>query len=220
MPTLPLFPDSGPAPLVGIARLAAHADPLREGHQIEYFSLPTRSVLNRVTSERRLPFQWAINPYRGCEFACKYLKQNDCGCAGIEWKISRIRRRCGGFCRGSVCGWQAFVGGGNLDEAAALRGGIGLCWDSDTGWWRRRRLASSSARLDSPIQAGYAAIPGRDAGGRMGSSPGSARDGLCHGSGSRGYGLGRGALRSYPHGLHHSSGKCRVDSRGGEVWVS
>jgi DNA repair photolyase len=72
MPTLPLFPDSAAAPLVGIARLAAHADPLREGHHIEYFSLPARSVLGRVRSGRRLPFQWAINPYRGCEFACKY----------------------------------------------------------------------------------------------------------------------------------------------------
>src|SRR5258705_13876614 len=72
MPTLPLFPDSGAASLVGIARLAAHADPLREGHHIEYFSLPARSVLGRVRSGRKLPFQWAINPYRGCEFACKY----------------------------------------------------------------------------------------------------------------------------------------------------
>ncbi len=72
MPTLPLFPDDGPAPLVGIARLAAHADPLREGHNIEYFTLPARSLLSRVKSSRRLPFQWAINPYRGCEFACKY----------------------------------------------------------------------------------------------------------------------------------------------------
>jgi DNA repair photolyase len=72
MPSLPLFPDSDPAPLVGIARLAAHADPLREGHHIEYFSLPARSLLSRVTSVRRHPFQWSINPYRGCEFACKY----------------------------------------------------------------------------------------------------------------------------------------------------
>lgn len=72
MLTLPLFPESGSSPLVGIARLAAHADPLREGHQIEYFSLPARSLISRVTSGRRLPFQWAINPYRGCEFACKY----------------------------------------------------------------------------------------------------------------------------------------------------
>ena len=72
MPTLPLFPDSGAAPLVGIARLAAQADPLREGHHIEYFSLTAGSVLCRVKSGRRLPFQWAINPYRGCEFGCKY----------------------------------------------------------------------------------------------------------------------------------------------------
>jgi len=72
MPSLPLFPDATPSPLVGIARLAAHADPLREGHHIEYFSLPARSLLGRVKTARRLPFQWAINPYRGCEFACKY----------------------------------------------------------------------------------------------------------------------------------------------------
>ena len=72
MHTLPLFPESGSSSLVGIARLAAHADPVREGHHIEYFSLPARSLISRVNSGRKLPFQWAINPYRGCEFACKY----------------------------------------------------------------------------------------------------------------------------------------------------
>ena len=45
---------------------------LREGHNVEYFTLATRSLLNRVVSRRNLPFTWAINPYRGCEFACKY----------------------------------------------------------------------------------------------------------------------------------------------------
>ncbi len=34
--------------------------------------LPARSLLNRCVSNRRLPFTWTINPYRGCEFACKY----------------------------------------------------------------------------------------------------------------------------------------------------
>ncbi len=34
--------------------------------------LETRSLLSRVVSGRNLPFTWAINPYRGCEFACKY----------------------------------------------------------------------------------------------------------------------------------------------------
>jgi DNA repair photolyase len=34
--------------------------------------LGARSLLSRVVSRRNLPFTWAINPYRGCEFACKY----------------------------------------------------------------------------------------------------------------------------------------------------
>jgi len=57
--------------LVGIARLAATGESLSEGHDIEYFTLPVKSLLNRCTSPR-MPFTWTINPYRGCEFACKY----------------------------------------------------------------------------------------------------------------------------------------------------
>jgi DNA repair photolyase len=70
MPSLSLFSDS-PAQLIGIARLAAQGDSLREGHDVEYFALPSRSLLNRC-SGTRVPFAWTINPYRGCEFACKY----------------------------------------------------------------------------------------------------------------------------------------------------
>jgi len=70
MATLPLLPESG-TKLVGIARLAAEGEPLRQGHEVEYFTLPTRSLLNRCTGVR-MPFTWTINPYRGCEFACKY----------------------------------------------------------------------------------------------------------------------------------------------------
>lgn len=56
---------------MGIARLAANGEFLREGHKVEYFTLPVRSLLNRCTVPR-MPFTWTINPYRGCEFACKY----------------------------------------------------------------------------------------------------------------------------------------------------
>jgi DNA repair photolyase len=63
------------ARLVGIARLAA-ASPLAEtrrksAERPEYFVLPVKSILNRCDSQR-VPFEWTINPYRGCEFACKY----------------------------------------------------------------------------------------------------------------------------------------------------
>jgi DNA repair photolyase len=61
-----------PPRLIGIARMAAEGESLREGHNVEYFSLESRSLLSRVVSNRNLPFTWAINPYRGCEFACKY----------------------------------------------------------------------------------------------------------------------------------------------------
>src|SRR5256714_11599997 len=71
MATLPLLPDPSGPRLVGIARLAAEGESLRQGHDVEYFTLPVRSLLNRCTSAR-MPFTWTINPYRGCEFACKY----------------------------------------------------------------------------------------------------------------------------------------------------
>src|SRR5208283_422400 len=63
------------APLVGIAHLAAQslaAETKRQSaEKPEYFLLPVKSILNRCDSDR-VPFEWTINPYRGCEFACKY----------------------------------------------------------------------------------------------------------------------------------------------------
>ncbi len=65
-------PRSGkPAELVGIARLAASSPLAGEKRSTEYFLLPVRSILNRCDSAR-MPFEWTINPYRGCEFGCKY----------------------------------------------------------------------------------------------------------------------------------------------------
>jgi len=64
-----------PEPLVGIARLAAKSPAAETKRQSaekpEYFLLPVKSILNRCDSNR-VPFDWTINPYRGCEFACKY----------------------------------------------------------------------------------------------------------------------------------------------------
>src|SRR5258708_14450254 len=71
-PSLPLFGLPEKSPLVGIARLAAEGESLREGHQVEYFTLPAKSLLNRCISVRGMPFTWTINPYRGCEFGCQY----------------------------------------------------------------------------------------------------------------------------------------------------
>src|SRR5438067_1646533 len=56
--------------LVGIAKMAAESPSLEAKREVEYFELPARSLLNRV--KPGMPFAWAINPYRGCEFGCKY----------------------------------------------------------------------------------------------------------------------------------------------------
>jgi len=72
MASLPLLPDSDKPRLVGIARLASEGDSLREGHNVEYFTLSSKSLLNRCVSRRAMPFTWTINPYRGCEFGCRY----------------------------------------------------------------------------------------------------------------------------------------------------
>jgi DNA repair photolyase len=71
----PPFLQSAVAPLVGIARLAAISPAAeterKSAEKPEYFLLPVKSILNRCDSQR-VPFEWTINPYRGCEFACKY----------------------------------------------------------------------------------------------------------------------------------------------------
>ena len=52
------------APLLGLDTLARHGD-------VEYRALETRSLLNRCTSPR-MPFEWTVNPYRGCAMGCRY----------------------------------------------------------------------------------------------------------------------------------------------------
>ena len=72
MASLPLLPLPEKPRLVGIARLASEGESIREGHHVEYFTLPAKSLLNRCVSKRQMPFTWTINPYRGCEFGCRY----------------------------------------------------------------------------------------------------------------------------------------------------
>jgi DNA repair photolyase len=70
--TEPLFPILNSLPASPLARRAAEAPIAASGHLTEYRPLDSRSVLTRVVSARRLPFTHSINPYRGCEFGCRY----------------------------------------------------------------------------------------------------------------------------------------------------
>ncbi len=64
--TLPLFPM-----LPAAGRPAPDAEALRRRAGVDYFDLLVREILNKSESTL-LPFDWTINPYRGCEFGCVY----------------------------------------------------------------------------------------------------------------------------------------------------
>ncbi|MGH3257638.1 MAG: intein-containing Rv2578c family radical SAM protein [Streptosporangiaceae bacterium] len=37
-----------------------------------FYEVQAKSIVNRVPEASRMPFQWTINPYRGCQHACAY----------------------------------------------------------------------------------------------------------------------------------------------------
>lgn len=69
---LPLFPLLPQTPSGPLARAAQQAPLHSTGCLTEYRPLKSRSILSKTQSRRGFPFTHAINPYRGCEFACRY----------------------------------------------------------------------------------------------------------------------------------------------------
>ena len=68
-----LFPILNYEPrLSPLARRAAEAEVDSTGCLTEYRPLAVRSMLSRIVSRRGLPFEFGLNPYRGCEFGCRY----------------------------------------------------------------------------------------------------------------------------------------------------
>lgn len=65
-----LFAVSPETSFNGIAALRARSEVLEAKRAVQYFELPSRSLLNR--SKPGMPFAWSLNPYRGCEFGCRY----------------------------------------------------------------------------------------------------------------------------------------------------
>lgn len=48
-----------------------------EALDMRFHEVRTKSALNRVPAASRLPFNWTVNPYRGCSHACVYCLAGD-----------------------------------------------------------------------------------------------------------------------------------------------
>ncbi len=60
-------------------RLPGYSDPAvvrtfdaPEALDVRFYEVRARSALNRVPKRSRMPFQWTVNPYRGCSHACTF----------------------------------------------------------------------------------------------------------------------------------------------------
>ena len=65
-----LFDDRSSPKLIGIAALAASSELLEAKQRVEYLELETRRFIGKGSGRMRSIF--TVNPYRGCEFGCKY----------------------------------------------------------------------------------------------------------------------------------------------------
>jgi len=48
-----------------------------EAIETRFYEVRAKSILNRVPPASRMPFQWTINPYRGCTHSCLYCAVGD-----------------------------------------------------------------------------------------------------------------------------------------------
>jgi len=58
-------------PALEIPEKASLNDLRSRGRGVEFVAMPVKEIVNRCAN-KRLPFDWTINPYRGCEFGCVY----------------------------------------------------------------------------------------------------------------------------------------------------
>src|SRR6267143_2891164 len=63
----PMIKPGVPAPGF-VKRIGAIVD---ERRRVEFRTLESAELVNRLT-DAQMPFGWTVNPYRGCEFGCRY----------------------------------------------------------------------------------------------------------------------------------------------------
>ena len=60
------------AALFGADAVVSRTFDTPEFRGITFHEVRARSIINLVPGASRMPFEWTINPYRGCSHACVY----------------------------------------------------------------------------------------------------------------------------------------------------
>ncbi|MFF3686105.1 Rv2578c family radical SAM protein [Streptomyces sp. NPDC002187] len=63
---------TGDTALFGTSAVTTRTFDTPEFRGIIFHEIRARSILNRVPGASRMPFEWTVNPYRGCTHACVY----------------------------------------------------------------------------------------------------------------------------------------------------
>ncbi|OEJ41756.1 radical SAM protein [Streptomyces agglomeratus] len=63
---------TGEAALFGTDAVTTRTFDTPEFRGITFHEVRARSIMNRVPGASRMPFEWTVNPYRGCTHACVY----------------------------------------------------------------------------------------------------------------------------------------------------
>ncbi|WP_405762635.1 Rv2578c family radical SAM protein [Streptomyces sp. NBC_01420] len=65
-------PTSGAGALFAADTVTTRTFNVPEFRGITFHEVRARSIVNRVPGASRMPFEWTVNPYRGCSHACVY----------------------------------------------------------------------------------------------------------------------------------------------------
>ncbi len=69
---LTLSDESAQDALFGADEVITRTFDTPEFRGMTFYEVRARSVLNKVPAGSRMPFEWTVNPYRGCSHACVY----------------------------------------------------------------------------------------------------------------------------------------------------
>lgn len=74
---LTLSGESAQGALFGTDEVITRTFDTPEFRGMTFYEVRARSVLNKVPGGSRVPFEWTVNPYRGCSHACRYCLQGE-----------------------------------------------------------------------------------------------------------------------------------------------